>query len=76
MMFLIDVIGASKSHESLKNASGRRQFRAHKDAEKNRPLYLDRPLFDGFESVLIEKRQDRAPQAIATSEEASRQGLR
>lgn len=29
------------------------QFReAHKDAGKNKPLYLDRPHFEGFEAVL------------------------
>ncbi len=40
------------------------QFRdAHKDAGKNKPLYLDRPQFEGFETVISEDNPRYAPQA-------------
>lgn len=40
------------------------QFRdAHKDAGKNKPLYLGHPNFEGFEVVLTESNPHRATQA-------------
>lgn len=40
------------------------QFRdSHKDAGKNKPLYIGHPEFEGFETVLSESNPHSAPQA-------------
>lgn len=53
-----------ESKEAFTAWTTSQQFRdAHKDAGKNKPLYLGHPQFEGFEAILTENRRDRASQA-------------